>query len=134
MMVYFKLMLVKCSLIMVKCSSMEKKWVYDHTLISPSLDERIDSTWNIFKYNVCLEKGSYHLIMCRGIDRYSYSVTISWSEPFSRNILYIKQVSTLYLSIFNLIPWLPKKPSFFHMYVCYTPLQSVHFLSAIEMS
>ena len=37
MMVYFKLMLVKCSVMKVKCSSMRVKWVYDHTLISPSL-------------------------------------------------------------------------------------------------
>ena len=44
MMVYFKLMMVKCSLMMVncllmmvKCFSMMLKWVYDHTLNSPSL-------------------------------------------------------------------------------------------------
>ena len=37
-MAYCKLMMiVKCSLMMVKCKSMMVKWVYDHTLISPSL-------------------------------------------------------------------------------------------------
>ena len=38
MMVYFKLMLVKCSLwMMMKFSLMMVKWVYDHARISPSL-------------------------------------------------------------------------------------------------
>ena len=36
-MVYFNLMMVKCSLMMVKCSSMMVEWKYNHTLISPSL-------------------------------------------------------------------------------------------------
>ena len=35
MMVYFKLMMANCFLMMVKCSSM--MLVYDHTLISPTL-------------------------------------------------------------------------------------------------
>ena len=37
MMVYFQLMLQKCSFIIVKCLLMKVKWVLDHTLISPSL-------------------------------------------------------------------------------------------------
>ena len=35
--IYFKLKMVKCSLMMVKRSSMMVKWVYGHKLISPSL-------------------------------------------------------------------------------------------------
>ena len=38
MTVYFQLMMVKCLLMMVKYQSMMVKWVYDHILISPSME------------------------------------------------------------------------------------------------
>ena len=38
MIVKCSLMMVKCLSMMVKCSSMMVKWLYDHTLISPSLN------------------------------------------------------------------------------------------------
>ena len=48
MMVYFKLMMVRCSLMMVKCSLMMVNWVYDHSLISPSLSSSSPSLTSIF--------------------------------------------------------------------------------------
>ena len=64
-MVYFKLMLVKCSLMMVKCllmmvkcSSMMVKWVYDYTLIAPSLTSILLPAWSTpsFAHLTIIEK------------------------------------------------------------------------------
>ena len=58
-MVYFKLMMVNGLLMMVKCSSMMVKWVYDHTLISPSLTSILPSlAWSkpSFAHLILIEK------------------------------------------------------------------------------
>ena len=55
MIVYFKVKMERCSLMMVKYSVMMVKWLYDHTFISPS-----------FAYLTIIEK--LHRLLCQLID------------------------------------------------------------------
>ena len=67
MMVYFKLIMVKCSLMMVKCSLMMVKWIYDHTLITPSLTSILPSSnWSkpSFAHLIIIEKLHRLLNLC----------------------------------------------------------------------
>ena len=53
---------------------------------------KLASEW----YNVCLEKGSDQLFVYIEIDRYGKSVTICWSDPFSRDGRYFNFTNLLW--------------------------------------